>query len=93
MKNLIITLLVLFSSLTSCKEKEKENINKKNLDLPNFVNDNYRKTNDNVKKTYKKPKNNNKKFKSTPNTSKLIRSIAITSRTYSISFWSKPCNK
>ena len=29
MKNLIITLLVLFSSLTSCKEKEKENINKK----------------------------------------------------------------
>ena len=31
----------------------KENINKKNLDLPNFVNDNYRKTNDNVKKTYK----------------------------------------
>ena len=38
----------------------KENINKKNLDLPNFVNDNYRKTNDNVKKTYKKPKNNNK---------------------------------
>ena len=52
----------------------KENINKKNLDLPNFVND-------------------NKKFKSTPNTSKLIRSIAITSRTYSISFWSKPCSK
>ena len=29
MKNIIITLLVLFSSLTSCKEKEKENINKK----------------------------------------------------------------
>ena len=29
MKNLIITLLVLLSSLTSCKEKEKENINKK----------------------------------------------------------------
>ena len=29
MKNIIITLLVLFSSLTSCKVKEKENINKK----------------------------------------------------------------
>ena len=29
MKNIIITLLVLLSSLTSCKEKEKENINKK----------------------------------------------------------------
>ena len=29
MKNIIITLLVLFSLLTSCKEKEKENINKK----------------------------------------------------------------
>ena len=29
MKNLIITILILFSSLTSCKEKEKENINKK----------------------------------------------------------------
>ena len=28
MKNLIITLLVLFSSLTSCKVKEKQNINK-----------------------------------------------------------------
>ena len=29
MKNIIITILVLLSSLTSCKEKEKENINKK----------------------------------------------------------------
>ena len=29
MKNIIITLLVLFSSLTSCKVKEKENMNKK----------------------------------------------------------------
>lgn len=29
MKNIIITILVLLSSLTSCKKKEKENINKK----------------------------------------------------------------
>ena len=29
MKNIIITILVLLSSLTSCKEKEKENMNKK----------------------------------------------------------------
>ena len=86
MKKNIILKNVVFGSY-------KENINKKNLDLPNFVNDNYKKTNDTIKKTYKKPENNNKKFKSTPNTSKLIRSIAITSRTYSISFWSKPCSK
>ena len=68
----------------------KENIGKKSLDLPSFANDNYKKAADNNKKKMSKsPKNNGKKFKSISGTSKLIRRIAITSRTYSFSFWCK----
>lgn len=68
----------------------KENISRQSLDLPNFVNDNHKKNiSNNKKKMSKSPKNNGKKFKSNSGTSKLIRRIAITSRTYSFSFWCK----